>query len=252
MQKGLYHEKQLELFKDGTLMVDIDGEKKGQINGLAVISSNHVMFGAPIRITAETYIGEGKIGYADKDLTGVIFKKSAETIKGYLGSKYGQKIPFVADAMISFEQMYNDLEGDSAASTHLYALLSSLSDAPIRQGIAVTGSVNQKGEVQPIGGVNEKIAGYYDVCMAKTGGKLNGEQGVMIPEKNVYDLMLRPDIIEVVKEGKFHIYSVKTIDEGIEVLTGVDAGAIDRRIEGRLKDFYSAVRPSVKELLSRA
>ncbi len=171
-------------------------------------------------------------------------------LSGYLGWKYAQDKPLSLSASICFEQSYSGVEGDSASSTELYAILSGLSDLPIEQGIAVTGSVNQKGEVQPIGGVNHKIEGFFDVCKAKG---LTGNQGVMIPHQNVRNLMLREDVVKTVLEGKFHIYEVKTIDEGIEILTGIPAGerqadgtypegTVNYRVDKRLRELAEGLK----------
>ena len=212
-----------EMIDRGTLMIDVDGEVVGQVNGLAVYSMGDHMFGKPTRITASTSMGRSGIINIEReaDLSGSTHNKGMLILSGYLRKKYAQDKPLTMDASIAFEQSYSGVDGDSASSTEIYALLSSLSGLPIKQSIAVTGSVNQKGEIQAIGGVNEKIEGFYDCCR-KLG--LTGKQGVMIPASNVKDLMLRKDVVEAVKEGKFHVYSVKTVDEGIEILTGKEAG----------------------------
>jgi len=212
-----------QLIAEGTLIVDLEGSAVGQVNGLSVYDLGIFSFGRPSRITAKTFLGKSGVINIEREsqLSGRIHDKGVLILSGYLGWKYAQKHPLSLSASICFEQMYSGVEGDSASSTELYAILSSLSDIPLRQDIAVTGSVNQKGEIQPIGGVNEKIEGFYDVCKAKG---ITGKQGVMIPHQNIKHLMLREDVIQDVKEGKFHIYSVRTIDEGIEILTGVPAG----------------------------
>jgi len=216
-----------ELIKEGTIMVDVDGEKVGQINGLSVITLGDYSFGKPSRITATISIGRDGVINIDREvkLAGTIHNKGFLIINNYLKEKFGQKKAITFSGSICFEQLYEEIEGDSASSTELYLLLSALSGLPIKQGIAVTGSVNQKGEVQPIGGVNEKIEGFYYTC--KSIG-LTGKQGVIIPEKNIKNLMLNDEVIEAVKKGKFHIYAVKTIDEGIEILTGVPAGEMKK------------------------
>jgi ATP-dependent Lon protease len=182
------------------------------------------MFGKPSRITVKTSMGKAGIINIEREaeLSGPTHNKGVYILAGYLRGKYAQDKPLTMSASICFEQSYSGVDGDSASSTEIYALLSSLSELPLRQDIAVTGSVSQKGEIQPIGGVNEKIEGFYDVCRAR---ELTGKQGVMIPELNIGDLMLRKDVVQAVQDGKFHIYPVKTIDEGIEILTGVKAGA---------------------------
>ena len=214
-----------EMIDRGTLMIDTDGEVVGQVNGLAVYSMGDHMFGKPSRITATTSMGrEGIINIErEADMSGNTHNKGILILSGYLRRKYAQDKPLTMSASIAFEQSYSGVDGDSASSTEIYALLSSLSKVPIKQSIAVTGSVNQKGEVQAIGGVNHKIEGFYDCCRHLG---LTGTQGVMIPESNVKDLMLRKNVVEAVKEGKFHIYSVKTIDEGIGILTGQEAGEL--------------------------
>jgi lon-related putative ATP-dependent protease len=219
----LIQEKIQEMIKRGVLLIDTDGENVGQVNGLSVMELGDFAFGTPSRVT--TSIGLGREGIIDIEreakMGGPIHTKGVLILSGYLNEKYAQDKPLSLSARLVFEQNYEGVEGDSASSTELYAILSALAGLPIKQNIAVTGSVNQKGEVQAIGGVNEKIEGFFEVCKAKG---LNGKQGVMIPESNVQNLMLKEEIIEAVKKGKFRIYSVKTIDEGIEILTGVKAG----------------------------
>ncbi len=195
----------------------------GQVNGLSVTGLGDLDFGTPSRVTAS--VGLGREGVIDIEreakMGGPIHTKGVLILSGYLNQKYAQEKPLSLSTRLVFEQNYGGVEGDSASSTELYAILSALSGLPIKQNLAVTGSVNQKGEVQAIGGVNEKIEGFFEVCKAKG---FTGRQGVMIPESNMQNLMLKEEIVEAVKEGKFHIYPVKTIDEGIEVLTGVKAG----------------------------
>ncbi|MBN2059864.1 MAG: AAA family ATPase [Deltaproteobacteria bacterium] len=212
-----------ELIDRGTLMIDVEGEVTGQVNGLAVYSLGDHMFGKPSRITASTSMGRAGIINIEResDLSGSTHNKGVLILGGYLRKKYAQDKPLTMSASIAFEQSYGGVDGDSASSTEIYALLSSLSGVPLKQYIAVTGSVNQKGDIQAIGGVNAKIEGFYDCCK-KIG--LTGKQGVMIPESNIRDLMLRKDVLEAVKKGTFHVYSVKTIDEGIEILTDKKAG----------------------------
>jgi len=220
---NLIEEKIQEMIDDGTIMIDSDGAVIGQVNGLSVYSFGDHAFGKPSRITAKTSMGKSGIINIEREveMSGPIHNKGVYILAGYLRDRYAQDKPITMSASICFEQSYSGVEGDSASSTELYALLSSLSGLPLRQDIAVTGSVNQKGEVQPIGGANEKIEGFFDVCKAKG---LTGKQGVMIPHLNVGDLMLRKDVIEAVKQGKFHIYPVKSINQGIEILTGVEGG----------------------------
>ncbi|MBW1697281.1 MAG: AAA family ATPase [Deltaproteobacteria bacterium] len=212
-----------EMINRGTLMIDVDGAVVGQVNGLAIYALGDYTFGKPSRITASTSMGRAGIINIEReaDLSGNTHNKGVLILSGYLRKKYAQDKPLTMSASIAFEQSYTGVDGDSASSTEIYALLSSLSGVPIKQSIAVTGSVNQKGEIQAIGGVNQKIEGFFDCCRHKG---LTGEQGVMIPESNVKDLMLRKDVVEAVKDGKFHIYPVKSIDQGIEILTGRKSG----------------------------
>ncbi len=220
---NMVEDKIQELFDNDTLMVSTSGSVVGQINGLSVYSMGEYSFGRPTRITASTSLGKAGVINIEReaDLSGPIHTKGVLVLGGYLRQQFAQDKPLVMSASISFEQSYGGVDGDSASSTEIYVILSSLAGIPIKQNIAVTGSVNQKGEIQPIGGVNEKIEGFYDVCRSR---KLTGDQGVMIPHQNVPDLMLRPDVIEAVKAGKFHIYPIKTIAEGIEILTDRPAG----------------------------
>ena len=219
-----YDEKYLEMIKSNTLLIDTTGYKVGQINGLTVISIGDYSFGKPARITAATYMGKAGVVNIENqvDMSGSSHSKGVLILSGYLGQMFAQDIALSLTASICFEQLYGGVDGDSASSTELYAILSSLADIPINQSIAVTGSVNQRGEIQPIGGVNEKIEGFYQIC--KTRG-FNGENGVIIPVQNIRNLSLSDEIIESVKNGEFHIYAIETIDEGIEILTGVPAGA---------------------------
>ncbi len=223
-RSNMVEERMQEMIDRGTLMIDVEGEVVGQVNGLAVYSLGDYMFGKPSRITASTSMGRAGIINIEReaDMSGNTHNKGILILSGYLRKKYAQEKPLTMSASIAFEQSYNGVDGDSASSTEIYALLSSLSGVPLKQYIAVTGSVNQKGEIQAIGGVNQKIEGFYDCC-SKMG--LTGKQGVLIPQSNVRDLMLRKDVVEAVKKGKFHVHAVKTIDEGIEVLTGKKAGA---------------------------
>ncbi len=230
---NLIEEKIQEMIDDGTILIDSDGMVVGQVNGLSVYNLGDYMFGKPSRITAKTSLGKAGIINIEReaDMSGPIHNKGVYILAGYLRGQYAQDKPITMSASLCFEQSYSGVEGDSASSTEIYALLSSISGLPLRQDIAVTGSVNQKGEIQPIGGVNEKIEGFFDVCRAKG---LTGKQGVMIPHLNIDDLMLRKDVVEAVREGKFHIYPVRTIDQGIEILIGMEAG--ERLEDGRFKE----------------
>lgn len=225
----LIQEKIQEMIKRGILLIETDAATAGQVNGLSVISLGDFEFGIPSRVTAS--VGLGRDGVVDIEreakMGGPIHTKGVLILSGYLNEKYAQDKPLSLSARLVFEQNYEGVEGDSASGAELYAILSALSGIPIKQNIAVTGSVNQKGEVQAIGGVNEKIEGFFEVCKAKG---LTGQQGVMIPESNAQNLMLKEEILDAVKEGKFHIYAVNSIDQGIEILTGTKAGA--RRKDG--------------------
>jgi lon-related putative ATP-dependent protease len=233
-----------EEIQRGTILIDIQGEKVGQINGLSVITLGHFAFGRPSRITAAIRLGKGEVVDIEREvaLGGPIHSKGVLILAGFLGARYGLERPLSLSASLVFEQSYSGVEGDSASSAELYALLSALAEAPIKQSLAVTGSVNQHGQAQAIGGVNEKIEGFFDVCRAKG---LTGEQGVLIPASNVKHLMVRQDVVEAAAAGKFHIYPVETIDQGIEILTGLPAGerdengnylegSINQRVEARL------------------
>jgi len=198
------------------------------VNGLAVYDTGEYAFGIPARITAKTGVGVAGIINIEREaqLSGPTHDKGVYILSGYLRQKFARRQPLVLSASICFEQSYGGVDGDSASSTEVYALLSDLSGLPIRQDLAVTGSVNQQGEVQPIGGVNWKIEGFFEACQARG---LTGQQGAIIPKANLPELMLRPDVVAAVKEGKFHVYAVGTIDEGIELLTGVPAGTPDAK-----------------------
>ena len=226
-RKRMIEDKIQEMIDDGMIMIDSDGAKVGQVNGLSVYDMGEYSFGKPSRITAKTSLGKGGIVNIEREaeLSGPIHNKGVFILAGYLRGKFAQDKPLTLTTTLCFEQSYGGIEGDSASSTEVYAILSSLADLPLRQDIAVTGSVNQNGEIQPIGGVNQKIEGFFDVC--RTRG-LTGKQGVMIPHQNVGDLSLRKDIVEAVAAGKFHIYPVQTIEQGIEILTGMPAGEKDR------------------------
>ena len=220
---SLIEERIRELMERGTFLVDTEGAVVGQVNGLAVLSLGDYSFGRPSRIT--TSVGLGQAGLLDIErearLGGPLHTKGVLILAGYLSQTYAQDKPLTMSARLVFEQNYEGVDGDSASSAELYALLSHLSSQPIKQSLAVTGSVNQKGQVQAIGGVNQKIEGFYDLCRIKG---LTGEQGVLIPASNVPNLMLRDDVVKAVKEGRFHVYPVETVDQGIEILTGVPGG----------------------------
>ena len=232
-RSNLIEEHIREMIARGTLLIDTEGAVVGQVNGLSVIDLGDYAFGKPSRITASVALGRAGVVDIEREvkLGGPIHSKGVMILSGYLSQKYAQDKPLTLSARLVFEQSYEGVEGDSASSTELYALLSALSGLPIKQGIAVTGSVNQHGEIQAIGGVNQKIEGFFDVCRVKG---LTGEQGVMIPAANVQHLMLREDVVEAVRQGQFHIWAVRTVDEGIELLTGVPAG--ERGPDGRFPE----------------
>ena len=216
-------ERSHEQIARGTLLIDTKGEKVGQINGLSVLSLGTFSFGRPSRITARVRMGRGQVVDIEREveLGGPLHSKGVLILSGYLSSRYALDRPLSLSASLVFEQSYGGVDGDSTSSAELYALLSALAEAPIRQGLAVTGSVNQQGEVQAIGGVNEKIEGFFDVCSER---RLDGKQGVLIPETNIKHLMLRQDVVDACGARRFHIFPVRTIDEGIELLTGMPAG----------------------------
>jgi lon-related putative ATP-dependent protease len=240
-------ERMQEGIQRGTILIDTEGAKIGQVNGLSVIQLGGFAFGRPSRITARVRLGKGEVVDIEREveLSGPIHSKGVLILSGFLGSHYVQDKPLSLSASLVFEQSYSGVEGDSASSAELYALLSAIAEAPLKQSLAVTGSVNQHGQVQAIGGVNEKIEGFFDVCKAR---ELTGEQGVLIPASNVKHLMLRKDVIDAVEGGRFHIYPIETIDQGMEVLTGMSAGerddagnypegSINHRVESRLAEL---------------
>ena len=221
-----YNERYMEMINNKTLLIDTKGFKVGEINGLTVMSMGDYSFGLPAKITANTYVGKNGIINIEReiDMSGSSHSKGILILAGYLGEMFAQDMPLSLTASLCFEQLYNGVDGDSASSTELYAILSSLSGIPINQAIAVTGSVNQKGEIQPIGGVNEKIEGFYKICKMRG---LDGSHGVMIPKLNEKNLNLSDEVVKAVKDGLFHIYAISTIEQGIEILTGVPAGKKD-------------------------
>ncbi|HUT14863.1 MAG TPA: AAA family ATPase [Anaerolineae bacterium] len=256
-RSNLVQEKVLEMIEHGTLMIDVEGERVGQVNGLSIISLGVVDFARPSKITASISLGRDGLIDIEREakLGGDIHTKGVLILSGYFAQKYAEDKPLSLTCRLVFEQSYSGVDGDSASSAEMYAILSGLSGLPIKQGIAATGSVNQKGEVQAIGGVNEKIEGFFEVCKAKG---LTGEQGVMIPESNVRDLMLKEEIVEGVREGRFHVWAVNTIDAGIEVLTGVRAGerqedgtfeegTVSDRVDKRLRELAETLSEFVRE-----
>ena len=231
----------LEMLLDGKRLIATDGEVVGQINALTVSQIGEHSFGQPSRVTVRTFVGKHGVIQIDREvaLAGPIHNKGVMTLVGYLGGQYADDYPLSLNAQITFEQSYGGVDGDSASSTELYALLSSLANIPIKQSIAVTGSVNQHGEIQPIGGVTQKVEGWFKVCQQRG---LTGEQGCMIPASNVQDLMLDGMIVAAVSAGQFHIWAVRTVDEGIELLTGRSAGDVHTAVAARLHELAEKMR----------
>lgn len=251
-RSNLLEDKIHNLIAEGTLLISTEGSVTGQVNGLYILDLGDYYFGRPTRITARTSLGTAGVINIEREakLSGRIHSKGFMILSSYLSERFAQDKPLTLSASVTFEQTYDEVEGDSASSTELYCLLSSLSGLPMRQNLAVTGSVNQRGEVQPVGGVTKKIEGFFDTCLEKG---LTGDQGVIIPEANVKNLMLREDVVKAVREGKFHIYAVRTIDEGIEILTGVPAGkrkpdgtweegTVNYLVDQKLKEFASKAK----------
>jgi predicted ATP-dependent protease len=248
---NLYEEKMHESYAEDTILIDVSEKTVGQVNALAVYQIGDFSFGRPSRITAETFMGKAGVINIEREakLSGNTHDKGVLILSGYLGRTFAQNYPLSLSISITFEQSYGGIDGDSASSTELYAILSSLSGTPINQGIAVTGSVNQKGEIQAIGGVNQKIEGFFDVC--KTKG-LTGEQGVLIPRANVKNLMLKKEVIDAVTNGQFHIYQVSSVEEGIEILTGKPVGHPDD--EGNFPEgtVYGDVQKKLQKYLEKS
>lgn len=214
-----------ELMLDDTFIVQTSGVAVGQVNGLAVLDLGDYSFGKPSRITAKTFVGKAGVVNLEREtkMSGKIHEKAIMIISSYLGSKYAQKRPLSISASIAFEQLYEMIEGDSATCAELYALLSSISGVPLKQSFAITGSMDQNGEVQPIGGVNEKIEGFFGLCKLRG---LDGSHGVIIPRRNVKNLMLKQEVIDAVREGRFSIHAIDMMEEGLEILTGMPAGVL--------------------------
>jgi lon-related putative ATP-dependent protease len=247
---NLYEEKIHENYVEDTIMIDVAGEAVGQVNALAVYQMGEIAFGRPSRITAETFMGKSGVINIEREskLSGKTHDKGVLILSGYLGRTFAQRYPLSLSISLTFEQSYSGIDGDSASSTELYAILSSLSGAPIRQGIAVTGSVNQKGQVQAIGGMNQKIEGFFDVCRSKG---LTGNQGVMIPAANIQNLMLKKSIVEAVKQKQFKIWQVATIEAGIEILTGEAAGKPDAEGNYAPETLYGRVQRKLETYLKQ-
>ncbi len=238
-------------------LIDTEGARVGQINGLSVIEIGGFAFGRPTRITCQTRPGAGKVVDIEREveLGGPIHSKGVLILSGFLAGRYALDAPMSLFASLVFEQSYGGVEGDSASSAELYALMSALADAPLRQDLAVTGSVNQLGDVQAIGGVNEKIEGFFDICAARG---LTGSQGVLIPSANVQHLMLREDVVKACADGRFAVYPIACIEEGVALLTGLEAGerqadgafppgSVNRRVEDRLRSFADIRKNFIKE-----
>ena len=241
-----YEEKLNDMFRDGTLLIDLDGKKVGQINGLAVMGTGEYSFGKPSKITASTYRGRRGVINIEREIkqSGRIHDKGVLILSGYLGERYGKERPLSISTSITFEQNYNGVDGDSASSTELYAIISSMGNIPIKQYIAVTGSVSQKGEIQPIGGINEKIEGYFDICKMKG---FTGNQGIIMPIQNVKNLILKDEVIEAVKQGIFNIYAISSIDEGLEILTDKTKKEIDLEVNNILEEYKRIDKEDSKE-----
>ncbi|BBO80738.1 ATP-dependent protease [Desulfosarcina ovata subsp. sediminis] len=248
---NLYEEKIHESYVDGTIMIDVAGEAVGQVNALAVYQIGEIAFGRPSRITAETFMGRPGIVNIEREskLSGKSHDKGVLILSGYLGRTFARRYPLSLAISLTFEQSYSGIDGDSASSTELYAILSSLSGLPIRQGIAVTGSVNQKGQIQAIGGVNQKIEGFFDVCQSKG---LTGDQGVMIPAANVKNLMLKKSVIDAVAANRFRIWQVSTVEAGIEILTGQSAGTPDSHGNYPPETVYGKVQQQLTTYLKQS
>jgi len=247
---SLHESKLKDMIKDETILIETDGVKVGQINGLAVYGGSYYSFGKPSKITASVALGNGNIINVEREagLSGSSHNKGILIITGYFREKFGKRVPLSFTANLVFEQSYGMIDGDSASVTEVCALLSSISEIPIKQSFAITGSINQKGEIQPIGGVNEKIEGFFDVCKDKG---LTGKQGVIIPIQNVKDLMLKDEIIEMVKKGQFFIHSISSVDEAIEILTGIKAGGLTKSGKYQANTVYGIVEKTLQEMRQR-
>ncbi len=240
-RENRYEEKLKEMFARGQIIIETEGKKVGQINGLAILSVGDYSFGKPSRITATVHLGQKGVINIEREskMSGRVHDKAVMILSNYMASQYAKDFPLTLSASLCFEQLYEGVEGDSASAAELYALLSAISGIPLRQDIAITGSVDQKGNIQPVGGVNKKIEGFFDFCKIKG---LTGNHGVIIPYRNRENLMLREDIVDAVKEGKFHIYAIKTIDEGIEILTGMSPQEFHNAVEAKLREMAEALR----------
>jgi predicted ATP-dependent protease len=244
---GLYETKVDEMFEDGTMMIDTSGSRVGQINGLAVYGGDRYSFGKPTRITATVALGNGTIVNVEREagLSGSTHNKGVLVITGYLKEKFGKNIPLSFNASLVFEQGYGMIDGDSASITEIAALLSSMTEIPIKQNFAITGSVNQKGDIQPIGGVNDKVEGFFDLCKSRG---LSGKEGVIIPIQNVQDLMLKDEVVEAVKDNKFSIYAVSQVEDALELLMGVKAGKILASGHYQANTIFCEVEKRLREM----
>lgn len=255
IEKRIYRSNRLEeriqeLIEEGTILIDTEGAEPGQVNGISVVPLGDYRFGKPSRITARTHVGEAGVVNIDREieLGGRVHNKGMMILTGYLGSKFATDVPLTLSASLTFEQLYEEVEGDSAASAELYALLSSLSGLPLRQDLAVTGSVNQRGQVQAIGGVNDKVEGFYKVCEERG---LTGDQGVIIPQSNVKNLMLKEEVATAIKDGEFNLYAVEDVREGIELLTGEPAGEPDEAGNYPPDTVYGRAQQKLNELAEK-
>ena len=250
-RSSLIEERIQEFINDGTIKVDVAGTVVGQVNGLSVFDLGDYVFGRPSRITARVSMGRGQVINLEREIqkSGPSHSKGFLILQGYLNGKFAHRQPLSFAASITFEQVYDEVDGDSASSTELYALISAITDVPLKQGIAVTGSVNQLGEIQAIGGVNEKIEGFYAVCKARG---INGEQGVIIPKDNVHNLMLKPEVVQAIKDGRFHVWAVSTIEEGVELLTGMPAGRLRKDGTYRPGTLFRQVTDALEAMTQRA
>jgi predicted ATP-dependent protease len=260
-RRNLVETRVAEAIREGVLLIASDGARVGEVNGLSLYDVGDYRFGKPTKITASVAVGRAGIINIEReaDLSGKTHDKGVLILAGYFRAKFAQRLPLTLSASLAFEQSYGGVEGDSASSAELYALVSALSGLPLRQDVAVTGSINQKGEIQAIGAVNEKIEGFFDTCRAFG---LTGRQGVLIPKANVSDLMLRKDVVAAIAEGRFRIFTAATAEEGIELLTGVAAGAageegdyaagtvyglVQKRLQRMAKDAREAARAEREE-----
>jgi lon-related putative ATP-dependent protease len=240
-RSSLPEERMQELIDERTLAIDLEGQRVGQVNAISVADLGDYRFGTPSRVTARVALGRGAIESIEREieLSGRIHSKGFLILTGYLAGQYGQELPLALKATIAFEQAYNEIDGDSASSTELYALLSALSGLPLRQDVAVTGAVDQYGNVQAVGGVTDKIEGFFNACKARG---LSGEQGVMVPAANVRHLMLADEVVDAVRRGDFHVWAVRTIDEGVELLTGRECAEVHRLVRERLDGYAERLR----------